>query len=93
MEFSRPEYFPFSRGSSQPRDWTRVSCIAGGFFTNWVTREAVDPQQNPIEIKCFLLLKQFKNNIYRFISYTCIYVFFKISAIVYETIKDIQHGH
>ena len=23
---------PFSRGSSWPRDWTRVSCIAGGFF-------------------------------------------------------------
>ena len=22
-----------SRGSSQPRNWTRVSCIAGGFFT------------------------------------------------------------
>ena len=27
--------FPFSRGSSQPRNQTRVSCIAGGFFTNW----------------------------------------------------------
>ena len=24
---------PFSRGSSQPRDWTHVSCITGGFFT------------------------------------------------------------
>ena len=30
----------FSRGSSQPRDWIWVSCIAGGFFTIWVTREA-----------------------------------------------------
>ena len=30
---------PFSRGSSQPRDWTCVSCIAG-FFTIWATREA-----------------------------------------------------
>ena len=30
--------FPFSRGSSQPRDQTQVSCIAGGFFTSWVTR-------------------------------------------------------
>ena len=27
----------FSRGSSQPRDRTRVSCIAGRFFTNWAT--------------------------------------------------------
>ena len=26
--------FPFSRGSSQPRDRTQVSCIAGKFFTS-----------------------------------------------------------
>ena len=32
--------YPFSRGSSQPRNQTRVSCIAGGFFTSWATREA-----------------------------------------------------
>ena len=32
--------FPFSGGSSQPRDQTQVSHIAGGFFTSWVTREA-----------------------------------------------------
>ena len=32
---------PFSKGSSQPRDRTWVSCIAGGFFTIWATREAV----------------------------------------------------
>ena len=31
---------PSSRGSSQPRDWTQVSCIAGGFFTVLATREA-----------------------------------------------------
>ena len=30
--------FPFSRGSSQPRDRTQVSLIAGGFFTSWVVR-------------------------------------------------------
>ena len=29
-----------SRGSSQPRDWTQASRIAGGFFTSWATREA-----------------------------------------------------
>ena len=33
--------FPFSRGSSQPSDRTQVSCIAGGFFTVWATREAL----------------------------------------------------
>ena len=32
--------FPSSRGSSQPRNWTRVSCIAGRFFTKWAMREA-----------------------------------------------------
>ena len=32
--------FPFSRGSSLPRDRTQVSHIAGGFFTSWATREA-----------------------------------------------------
>ena len=32
--------FPFSRGSSQPRDQTHVSHIAGGFFTSWATRKA-----------------------------------------------------
>ena len=26
--------FPFSRGSSQPRDQTQVSCTADGFFTS-----------------------------------------------------------
>ena len=30
----------FSRGSSQPRDWTQVSCIAGRCFNLWATREA-----------------------------------------------------
>ena len=32
--------FPFSGGSSQPRDQTQVSCVAGGSFTSLVTREA-----------------------------------------------------
>ena len=31
---------PFSRGSSQSRDQTQVSHIAGGFFTSWATKEA-----------------------------------------------------
>ena len=32
--------YPFSRGSSQPRNQTKVFCIAGQFFTNWAIREA-----------------------------------------------------
>ena len=30
--------YPFSRGSSRPRNWTWVSYIAGRFFTSWATR-------------------------------------------------------
>ena len=32
--------FPFSRESLQPRDQIQVSCIAGEFFTSWVTKGA-----------------------------------------------------
>ena len=40
VEFSRQEYwsglpFPSSRWSSQPRDGTQLSCIAGRLFTIW----------------------------------------------------------
>ena len=41
--------FPFSRGSSQSRVWTQVSCIAGGFLTSWATREA--PTSGKVEVK------------------------------------------
>ena len=47
--------YSFSGGSSWPRNRTRVSCIAGRFFTNWAMREALwepskeseDPQKWP----------------------------------------------
>ena len=32
--------YPFCRGISWPRNQTGASCIAGGFFTSWTTREA-----------------------------------------------------
>ena len=38
--------FPFSRASSQPRDQTQVSHIAGRFFTSWATREAMNEKLN-----------------------------------------------
>ena len=31
--------FPFSRGSSQPRDQIQLSRITGEFFTSWATTE------------------------------------------------------
>ena len=41
----------FSRGSSQPRDWTQVSYIVDRWFTVWATRKCVEAPN-----KCCLLL-------------------------------------
>ena len=30
--------YTFSSGSFGPRNWTAVSCIAGGFFTSWAVK-------------------------------------------------------
>ena len=43
--------FPFSRGSSQPRDWTQVSSTEGRFFTSWATREAHDDCRHHVKWK------------------------------------------
>ena len=43
--------FPFSRSSSQPRDWTQVSHIADGFFTN-------SPRNHQINIRKISWLKE-----------------------------------
>ena len=40
-----------SSGSSRPRNWTGISCIAGGFFTSWAIREA------PFEVKAASFLR------------------------------------
>ena len=45
--------FLFSRGSSQSRDRTQVSRIAGGFFTSWATGEA--PSKPPSDLKLNIL--------------------------------------
>ena len=47
--------FSFSRGSSPPRDWTQVSHIAGGFFTNLAIWEAqnIVIYNEIIYLKCF----------------------------------------
>ena len=41
--------YPFSSGSSAPRNWTGVSCIAGGSISSWATREALSPQRLPFK--------------------------------------------
>ena len=55
MEFSRPEYWSEEQfafpGIFQTRDQTQVSCIAGGFFTSWATREAQPKCSHSAKIK------------------------------------------
>ena len=34
--------YPFSSGSSRPRNQTRVSCVADQFFTSWAMGEALN---------------------------------------------------
>ena len=48
--------FPFSRGSSRPGNQTRVSGIAGGFFTNWAIREVLTGAFYLIIILIFIYL-------------------------------------
>ena len=48
--------FPFSRGSSHPRDWNEVSCIACEFFTT-------EPQGSP---ECIIIIC--KNNGFKNLS-------------------------
>ena len=47
--------FPFSRESSQLRNWTQVSYIAGRFFTSWATSEVQEdwsgwPIPSPVDL-------------------------------------------
>ena len=54
-------YISFSRGSSWPKDWTQLSCLASKFFTIWVTGEALatsevcvntHPANKDVQIRC-----------------------------------------
>ena len=48
--------YPFSRESSWPRNWTRVSCIVGGFSTTWATRDDLMSLDAPISYGVWLFL-------------------------------------
>ena len=48
----------FSAGSSWPRDQSWVSCIVGGFFTIWATREALEISSALKEILSFNIYKK-----------------------------------
>ena len=56
-----PEWvaYPFSSGSSPPRNRTGASCIAGRFFTNWAIREIPQMQKHSIKHKLNSILKNY----------------------------------
>ena len=59
--------FLFSRGSSQPRDWTQVSCVAGRFFTSWANQGSPwSGKAGSYDMCIFNILKSFLNNSYSF---------------------------
>ena len=47
--------YPFFSGSSQSRNRTSVSCIAGGFFTDWAIREVHSFEKFPEDRHVFIL--------------------------------------
>ena len=53
--------FPFSRGSSQPRNQTQVPHIAGRSFTSWATREAQNTGVGSLSILQRIFLTQESN--------------------------------
>ena len=64
--------YPFSRGSSRPRNQTAVSCIAGGFFTNWAIRETLSYQnvQHLVYFCCNDVLKVITQERCMYMKYT-----------------------
>ena len=67
--------YPFSRGTFQPRNWTRVSCIAGGFFNIWATREAFDywfsfPTYNSAETFFFFITQSWWSGV--LVAHSCL---------------------
>ena len=60
--------YPFSRESSQPSNWTGLSCIAGRFFTSWVTGNSILSPYLPLN-----MWSGFHNYSYDF-ACLCVYV-------------------
>ena len=53
--------FPFSRGSSLPRDQAQVSCIAGGFFTSLDIRDTQEYGVDSLSLLQWIFLTQESN--------------------------------
>ena len=76
---------PFSRGSSQPREQTWVSCIAGRFFTVWTTGKT-NQGSNPNPL-------HWKHRVFFFFFFTMIKVFTFIYLFIFISWRLITSQH
>ena len=65
---------PSSRGSSQPRTSTGVSCTAGRFFTNWALREALELSMSWCHDELWVSWWTLKPHIYSYKTIVCVCV-------------------
>ena len=77
--------YAFSRGSSQPRNRTGVSCIAGGFFTSWAksSHTCVCLSRLQIQLILFFLYIPFSPSLYQ-------HCFLRLSRLACVAQIDIQ---
>ena len=71
---------PFSRGSSQPRDQTQVSYIAGRVFNIWATREALNWPSKDMSFKISFIqvyLVQNKENLEDTVSFMIRFIMYQ----------------
>ena len=67
--------YPFSSRSFLPKNRTGVSCITGGFFTSWATREAL------AWMACYATIKTALQHI-------CIYICVHVFVYIYVYIQN-----
>ena len=80
--------YPFSSESSQPRNWTGVSCIAGGFFTNWAIRKAQEHFGHILFIQC--LAPDMFN---KFDGYSVLFYHFLLITVCPRRLQISRKGH
>ena len=83
--------FPFSRGSSQPRDWTLVSHIAGAFFTSWATGRPILCIISCISAHLTLMLYSFGCEVTKMqhrVVFVCLFVFTLVLGHLHHTYVD-----
>ena len=77
---------PLSRGSSRPRDWTQVYCIAGGFFS-------LSHQGSPLLCMCVCVCVCVMCVCMYVCMYVCVYIYIYMYTSHLFLIYSPVHGH